>query len=463
MLRRSRLRFWCQQLQDWYQWHIAWRNVPKAELVTELNLGDSGGCQLFVHDINGDGIVELLWLQSPGMIKAKLYDHDQGKIGRYLCQCPARPFCLTATTLSGAILWQLGQPYSDTTPYLSHAAENMVACADVDADGAPEVLVLDNEGQLLVLEGRTGKVKASMVLPADNFAQVFVGTNPRDPMGVTILVGVMDQAYPPHPYANPWLFLDSSLQVVRCQDYVGAGHSVSIQDINGDGADEFLIGYQMTDCSGNVLWTLDEWRDQEIDSQEQHVDSIAVVQVDGAWRAALSGSDREYFIDGTGRTLWEEQLPHPQYALIGHHQHEAHIFVFNQRVIMNSFLLSGAERWSGLLPESWPMGRPSLAVGVRPIHSNSVADLVPMQREKGEDWMLYKEGGWPYLVDFHGRVVYAFPPPLAARRQDVTVPFSRINDIGLSFEGAIQDVDHDDSPEVLIYDRSHLWVYRLSG
>ena len=450
-------------LRDWYHCRVRWRGMPQARLIGELSLGNWGGCQLFIEDINGDGAAELLWLQSAGIFKSRVFADVPGEHQEYFRTLGQDFFCLTATRQSGEILWQIGEPYAGDHPYLSHAPERMVRCADVDGDGRKEVLVLDGSDQLLVLDGVSGRQKASVRLPADNFSVVECGRTGPNPDDVRILVGVMDRGYPPHSYGNPWLFLDGSLQTVHQADYLGAGHQVAIADVDGDGADEFLIGYQLVDHLGQVLWTLDHWRDRPIEPAQQHVDHVETCRIDGQWHAAVAGGDRQYWIDSSGQTIWSHPLPHPQFCLIGRSGSGTRVFVFNQRDQMNAFDLAGTETWRGLLPENWPVRRPPLAFSGRPIHSNEPATLLKAEGDGQVDLILYKEGGWPFVVDFQGRPVCTLPVTENVRRPTATIPYRRINDIGLSFEGNAFDLDGDGLPEVLIHDRSHLWVYHLDG
>ena len=69
--------------------------------------------------------------------------------------------CLTAVTLDGKVLWQLGRPdprnglLTNATPFQIH---------DIDGDGKNEV-VLVRDFQLQILEGATGKLKKSVFMP----------------------------------------------------------------------------------------------------------------------------------------------------------------------------------------------------------------------------------------------------------------------------------------------------------
>lgn len=450
------------RLGDWYRWHVTWRTIPRAWLVREIALHDWGGCQLFIHDINNDGKPEFLWLQSTGIFKSRLYSQDNSVNSKLLSAHGQGLFCLTATDQSGTILWQVGQPYVGSDPYLSHAPEKMVCCYDVDGDGRTEVLALNGEDALLILDGCTGSIKNSAHLPADNFAVVACGKSGPGSGDVVVLVGVMADAYPPHNYANPWLFLDSTLHVIHHGEYLGAGHHVAIFDANGDGCDEFLIGYQLVDSHGKVVWTVDQWKGKPINPIEQHVDHVEICWIGDRWFAALAGSDKQYWIDSTGRTLWAHKLPHPQFCVVGHSESGLRIFVINQRESMHCFDMSGNEVWRGLLPENWPMGRPSGTFEPRPIHCGVPASILRTGDRILGDLIVYKEGGWPYAVNFYGQPILTFPFTERARKPNFHWPFGRINDVGLAFEAETCDLDGDSRDEIVIYDRQYAWLYRLN-
>lgn len=449
------------RLGDWYRWNFEWRNIPQAILVDEIPTGDWGGCQLFIHDINNDGKPEFLWLQSCGIFKSKLYLNGNNARSEYLSQYGQDHFCLTATSPSGELFWQIGKPYSGSAPYLSHATERMITCCDLDGDGKIEVITFNGSDELLVLDGISGSIKDSMRLPADNFAIVKFGRTGTGAGDLHLLVGVMADAYPPYSYANPWLFFDPQLDLVHEGEYIGSGHQIIPFDPDQDGQDEFLIGYQFVDTDGQVIWTLDDWSEKSILPIEQHVDHAEIYWSDRKWFAALSGSDEQYWIDSSGKTIWKRKLPHPQYCILGHEAGELRIFVINQREGMSCFDAKGEEIWQGIIPENWPKGRPRNAFHPRPIHVTIPADKVTLIQgdSSAKELILYKEGGWPYVINFRGQPVYRFTPGDLCKIQSLDTPITRINNLGLSYEAEVYDVNGDGRQEVIIYNREFASIY----
>ena len=102
-------------------------------------------------DLDGDGIPEMLIAQ------------NIPRIGDNFIQIS----CLTAVTLDGRVLWQLGRPdprnglLTADTPFQIH---------DIDGDGRNEVVMV-KDFKLQVLEGRTGRVRQVVVDAAGSARQ----------------------------------------------------------------------------------------------------------------------------------------------------------------------------------------------------------------------------------------------------------------------------------------------------
>lgn len=438
------------------------RNLPQATLISEISLGNQGGSQLFIGDINNDGIKEFIWLQSAGIFKSDLFaqnDHFNERLDPGFNQ---HLFCLTATDQNNRLLWQVGAPYTQSSPsFISHACEQMVSIADIDADGQNEVIVLDSSNNLLILEGLNGKVKASIKLPADNFSIVKTSTKEGTRQGNRILIGNSDKPYSPYEYGNPWLFFNGNLELIHQGEYIGAGHNAVVFDANADGADEFLIGYQLVDTHGRVIWTVDAWKNNLMDNPtEQHVDDVSIFMENGDWKAAIAGSDKLYLINSNGRSEWTKKLPHPQYVVILGEGESTRIIVLNQRETMNCFDINGKILWEKLFPEHWPLHRPPSSFTARPIHMNHPAAII-RGTSVAPEMFLYMEGGWPYGIDQHGEPAMLFPATKNSETSDLRPSLRRINDHGLSFEGDAVDLNDDGMDEVIIYNRRYAWIYKI--
>ncbi len=97
-------------------------------------------------DLDGDGIPEMLIAQNIPRVRADAYHQIS---------------FITAVTLDGKVLWQIGRPdprnglLTNDTPFQIH---------DIDGDGKNEVVMV-RDFQLQILDGRTGKVKHAVNMP----------------------------------------------------------------------------------------------------------------------------------------------------------------------------------------------------------------------------------------------------------------------------------------------------------
>ncbi len=163
------------------------------------------------------------------MVCSKLYrgQKDLDAVDRNL-------YCLTAVMLEGRVLWQDGKPYDRSFPFTSHGTQGgcLMPCVDdVDGDGQPKVIVI-RHGELVLLEAATGKTKAHVRLPADNFVDVSTAQlGPRE-KGRQIICKVNDRSYKPWPYANPIVVYNADLSVYHEPFAVrGAGHNWVARDV----------------------------------------------------------------------------------------------------------------------------------------------------------------------------------------------------------------------------------------
>ncbi len=191
-------------------------------------------------DLDGDGQTDMLIAQNVRKASQNSFDHIS---------------CLTAVTLDGKVLWQIGRPdpYNDVlandTPFQIH---------DIDGDGAAEVVMV-KDFKIQVLEGRTGKLKRWAWMPEapkDNkprpyemevgdsiyFADFSGGHAARE-------IVIKDR------YRTFWVF-DKDLKLLWSAQ-CNTGHFPYSMDTDGDGREEMVIGYSMFSPSGERMWTLD--------------------------------------------------------------------------------------------------------------------------------------------------------------------------------------------------------------
>jgi hypothetical protein len=133
--------------------------APTTHLAAVLEVKDFGAEQLRIGDLNGDGAPEFLFVQS--------------------IRGTREITCLTATTVAGEVLWQVGKPSPDNGAIYSDLP---VQVYDWDRDGRNEVLYVrqarylevpdpslwyreratryEGEATMVVFDGATGRRRA---------------------------------------------------------------------------------------------------------------------------------------------------------------------------------------------------------------------------------------------------------------------------------------------------------------
>lgn len=374
--------------------------------------GFGAGRNVRFGDLDGDGVPDMLIGQNVPHLRGDAYDAIS---------------CLTAVTLDGKVLWQVGRPdprnalLTNDTPFQIH---------DLDGDGQNEV-VLVKDFQLQVLDGSTGKTKRTVPMPqfptnlkdrpyelvsGDSIAFVNVS---GDKGRREILV--KDR------YEHFWIF-DRELKLLW-KGSGQTGHYPYPFDIDGSGRDHIAIGYAMWSADGRQLWS----HDADIDD---HADGIAMGNFSDDPRAEprvfASGSDEGFILfDLHGNILKRARVGHNQSPSIAKYRPDLPGL---QYISVNFWRNPGIVTlfdWNG-----------NILAQEEPIHTGSV--MLPVNwRGDGQEFCLLSanpsEGG---LIDGHLRRVVMFPddghPDLTANVLDVT---------------------GDPRDEIIVWDQNRVWIY----
>lgn len=409
-------------------------SIPR--LVQKIEFGDYGSKVVRMGDLDGDGRIDLL------LIQAKAPEGENKTIIT----------CLTAITLEGKVLWQVGTPDLRNNYF---AGDFPVQIHDLDHGGKSQVVYIpDEKNELHILAGNTGGLIRKVPLAGGHdsllFADLAGSGHPRD-------LVVKDR------YRSFWVYdRDFNLKWSRLDG--NTGHFPIEHDFNGDGKDELLVGYTLYDGQGKELWSLPGF------NLEQHNDATFIEDMDGDGRAelAIATSKDALLVDADGKVLFRKTMDHCQHALIGKFRPDLpgkQAFYISRNIVgakvdlqlrpgqgdlrystAAMFTKSGEQLWS-TTENIWYTGC------LRMDHWTG---------SPGEQFVLLYSRGFfpPCLMDGRGRTIAVFPFPPA-----IVQPGK-----GPEGKDVYEDyyVHHiacwgDEREEVLVYNQKELWIYTNSA
>lgn len=284
---------------------------PKPVLWKTIDLKDFGtGRQIRFGHLTGTKDVHIVLAQHQKRVARDSYAHIS---------------CLTAIDLDGNILWQLGRP-GKKIENTRISADLPFQVYDIDGDGFDEVIAAINF-ELCILDGRTGKKKKSVPTPHLRVRErasekVYNPGHAFDRLNVdSICIANFSGKERPSDivikdrYSTVWAY-DSELNLLWEHKHGNTGHYPFVYDINGDGKDEMIIGYDLVDSKGNIIWSLPVPSD--------HTDEIIVAKLDPRKKeeVILMASGFEGFImaDAKGNIIKKQMLGHAQRISVGNYR-----------------------------------------------------------------------------------------------------------------------------------------------
>lgn len=315
------------------------KKIGAARLLANIDVGTFGSEQLRMGDLDGDGGPDFLLAQS---------EYASRSIT-----------CLTALTIEGKVLWQLG------TPSLDHGriySDLPVQIYDWDDDGENEVLYIrqatylepwtipnlfpnhrtreraaaySGTATMIVLDGKSGQQESAISLPAaadDCF--LFADLTGQ---GRRADLVVKDR------YWNAWGIAHDGRELWH---WTGStGHYPAVADIDDDGMDEVFFGFTLLDQDGKVLFTSDpnrDWENRHMRIGENpdarayrqflstpiHSDANYVVRLqNGQWRL-LFGNGGPHCMLSDGTELWKDiRMGEAQHVVAGRFRRDSELQV----------------------------------------------------------------------------------------------------------------------------------------
>jgi len=334
--------------------------------------------------------------------------------------------CLTAMTLDGQRLWQIGTP----DPWKTRLTQDVAfQIHDIDGDGKNEVIYTIN-AEIIVADGATGRTKVKAPTPVSERVTVRGGRILGDCLFFCDLRGagrprdilIKDR------YWQVWALSDKLEPLWNA--VCNTGHYPHAADIDGDGKDEVAIGYSLFDHDGTRLWTLDA-------AVRQHADGVAIVKLkpDGPPVILNAASDEGiFFTDLKGNILKHHRLGHVQNPTVA-----------NFRDDLAGLEIVSINFWGNQGIVHFFDAEGNLTGACEPNHYGSMC-LPVNWTGRSEEYFLHNanvdEGG---LFDGRGRRVVVFPddghPDMCCAALDLT--------------GDCRD-------EIVVWDPHELWIYTPS-
>jgi rhamnogalacturonan endolyase len=365
-------------------------------------------------DLDGDGVVDMLIAQNIPRVSGDAWDHISA---------------LTAVTLDGKVLWQSGRAdqrnglLTNDTPF---------QIQDIDGDGKNDVVMI-RDFKVQVLDGRTGKVKRWVWMPAmpanakvkpyemySGDSIIFANLTGNAKSGRRDFL-LKDR------YRHFWAFSRDLKPLWSGED--DTGHFPFPFDTDGDGRDELFIGHSMWDHKGRRLWSHDG-------KLGDHVDAVAVgnftADPKAQPRVYWSSSDEAFvMLDLEGNILKHVRVGHTQTAAVGKFRPDLPgLQYITTNFWKNPGIISLFDAEGNLLAQAEPihMGSPTLPVNWR----GDGQELVLLNGN-------IREGG---MIDGQLRRVVMFPadghPELAA---------------------AVHNITGDARDEIILWDQDQVWIY----
>ena len=239
--------------------------------IKSIDISAAGAnCGIRFGDLSGDGRMDLLMIRPDTVTDERYFAHSV--------------ICATAFSADGELLWQIGD-----CDFASPAVkcELPAQIYDIDRDGKNEAILIMN-GEILIIDGKSGEIKKSAPL-TDIFACDSITIADLEGTGYAQNILIKNK------FSKLWA-LDFNLNILWSFEG-NLGHTPFVFDLNGDGKEEIIAGYNVLSSDGELLWKAD---------MPAHANSVcACTFADDSIPTVLFGGTVTQAYTADGMLLWE--------------------------------------------------------------------------------------------------------------------------------------------------------------
>lgn len=391
---------------------------PKLECIKKIDLKNFGSGRQFRMGYDKDGNPLFILLQH----QKRMYRDSFARLS-----------CITVFDMEGNIRWQYGEANNDFENTLI-SCDLPCQIADINNDGLNEVIfAMDFTVYIVSLDD--GKILSSMPTPVVK-DDPLVADYPYDrlnPDGMRVAdfegKGYKGDFILKDRYHNVWAYRAKDFKLLWRYNHNNTGHFPYIYDFDNDGCDEMLVGYDLVNNDGKIIWSL------PINSD--HTDEIIYAKTNKNEEPRFylaSGNEGFNIVNMDGSIYKSNEVGHAQRISISSYDKNRD----DLQVAVTSFW--GADRIiyffdsnGNLLKEREMLGNGNL---VSPVAYDGVHELILSNASKDV-------GG---LLDSNLDTVVTFP-----------------DDGHPNISCEVLDIDHDGVDEIICWDLHQMWIYKAAN